>query len=76
MNTALGLVLPRPTAGAGVFTLAHRLQRPVQVVWSREDDVRHDHYREAAAHLVSVAVEGSGPAAWLHRIASPSLVPT
>jgi isoquinoline 1-oxidoreductase beta subunit len=64
-----------PDEAIEAVTLAHRTGDPVQVVWSREDDIRHDHYREAAAHALRVAADRDGlPRAWLHRIASPSLI--
>jgi isoquinoline 1-oxidoreductase beta subunit len=53
----------------------HVRPRPVQVVWRREDDLRHDRYRDAAAHRLKVALDGAGrPLAWRHHIATPSRV--
>jgi len=47
---------------------------PVQVVWTREDDMRHDFYRPASLHRMSAALdEGGGIAAWMHRMASTSI---
>jgi isoquinoline 1-oxidoreductase beta subunit len=46
---------------------------PVQVVWTREDDLQHDFYRTAAAHKMRAALDASGrPVAWEHHIASAS----
>jgi isoquinoline 1-oxidoreductase beta subunit len=48
---------------------------PVKVIWSREDDIRHDHFRPATAHVFQAALDARGrPAAWLHRIAGPSIL--
>lgn len=44
---------------------------PVQVFWTRDDDLRHDRYRDASAHRLRAAVDARGyPIAWWHRIVS------
>ncbi|MDY6814194.1 MAG: xanthine dehydrogenase family protein molybdopterin-binding subunit [Pseudomonadota bacterium] len=49
--------------------------RPVQVIWSREDDMRHDWYRPAMYHRLQAALDGQGqPEAWYHRVVGPSIV--
>jgi len=54
--------------------VAQRLDRPVQVVWSREDDMRHDFYRPASYHRLRGALDAEGwPAAFDHTFVSPSL---
>lgn len=46
---------------------------PVQVVWSREDDVRHGLYRPAGLHRLRAALGADGlPVAWSHRMANAS----
>lgn len=46
---------------------------PVQVMWTRTDDLRHDFYRPASFHHLKAALGQDGmPAAWTHRIVSPS----
>ncbi len=47
--------------------------RPVQVVYTREDDLRHDYYRPAYAHRIEGAVEGGRITAWDHRLVGPSV---
>jgi isoquinoline 1-oxidoreductase beta subunit len=42
---------------------------PVQVVWTREDDIRHDRYRPSSLHLLRGAIDDDGlPSAWHWRI--------
>jgi len=48
--------------------------KPVQLVWSREDDMTHDFYRPAACHQMRGAVDAGGhPLVWSHTIASTSI---
>ncbi len=45
--------------------------KPVQLIWSREDDMTHDFYRPASYHRISGAVDSQGNiAAWRHRSTS------
>lgn len=48
---------------------------PVKVVWSREDDIRHDFYRPASYHVLRAALDRDGwPTAWMHRLVVPSIM--
>ena len=48
--------------------------RPVKVIWTREDDMRHGYFRPAAISLMDGALDADGDlTAWRHRVASPSL---
>jgi isoquinoline 1-oxidoreductase subunit beta len=47
---------------------------PVQVVWTREDDIRHDFYRPAAVHALQAGLDQQGNLlSWRHRGSSPSI---
>jgi isoquinoline 1-oxidoreductase beta subunit len=54
--------------------LAKALRRPVRVLWTRADDMRHDYYRPASVTALRAALDGRGTVrAWLQRIAGPEL---
>ena len=46
---------------------------PIQLQWTREDDVRHDFYRPAGLHEMRAGIDGDGKVvAWTQRLASAS----
>jgi isoquinoline 1-oxidoreductase beta subunit len=54
--------------------LSRDVGAPVQVVWSREDDIRHDFYRPAACHVLQAGLDAQGQlVSWRHRGSSPSM---
>lgn len=54
--------------------LSKALGGPVKVVWSREDDMRHDFYRPASYHrLTGLLDRGRQAIGWRHRIVAPSI---
>jgi isoquinoline 1-oxidoreductase beta subunit len=47
---------------------------PVQVLWTREDDMRNSTYRPASYHRLSAMLDGGGwPISFSHRIMMPSI---
>lgn len=48
--------------------------RPVKIIWSREDDVRHGKYRPLAAQHVEVGLDAGGNiVGWRHRVVADSI---
>jgi isoquinoline 1-oxidoreductase beta subunit len=57
--------------------LSKQVGAPVMVVWSREDDIRHDYYHSVSAQRLEAGLDENGkPTAWLHRVAYPSIMST
>jgi CO/xanthine dehydrogenase Mo-binding subunit len=53
--------------------IARQVDGPVKIIWSREEDVRHDMLRGVYLDRISATVDAAGmPLAWHHRIAGPS----
>ena len=58
---------------AEAVEISKLLKRPIKVIWTREDDMRHDYYRPASIHCIRVCLDSLGfPAAWFHRFVSTS----
>src|SRR5262249_35292871 len=58
---------------AEAAALSKQMQRPVKVVWTREDDIQHDFYRPAGSHrLRAVLTPSGGVAAYAHHVANTS----
>jgi len=55
--------------------LAGKVDGPVKVIWSREDDMQHDFYRPASYHECRAVLDADGmPDAWRHDIACQSIL--
>lgn len=53
--------------------LSKRVGKPVKVVWTREDDIRHDMYRPAQLQRFRATLDTSGRAlTWDNRVVGPS----
>jgi isoquinoline 1-oxidoreductase subunit beta len=54
--------------------ISKAIRKPVKVVWSREDDIKHDFYRPAFFHRIHAGLSQKGAlVAWQHRLAGPSI---
>ncbi len=76
-NTFLGGGFGRRAAADNVYEVSQivaRMQRPVKLVWSREDDMRHDFYRPVMKARLTASVDGNGDvASYTHQIVAPSV---
>jgi CO/xanthine dehydrogenase Mo-binding subunit len=58
---------------ADAVRVAKAIGKPVQVVWTREDDTRHDWYRPATYNVLKAGLDQRGNlVSWIHRIAGPN----
>jgi isoquinoline 1-oxidoreductase beta subunit len=57
--------------------IAREAGAPVKVIWTREDDLRHDFYRPCAVHHFDAVLGQDGyPEAWRHRFCTPAISAT
>ncbi len=55
--------------------IAAAIGRPVKLVWSREDDTRHDTYRPAVKARLLARLDNNGQVlSWEYRVAGPSVM--
>lgn len=55
--------------------IAQHVRGPVQVIWTREEDIQQDMYRPYYYDRVSAGVDAHGkPLAWSHRITGSSII--
>lgn len=62
-------------ANAEAALLSKRMDKPVKVIWSREDDVRHGAYRPLTAQHLEAAISAGGKVTgWSHRLVADSVL--
>src|SRR5260370_31166315 len=55
---------------------AKAVNRPVKLIWSRNEDIKNDYYRPPAATMIDVALDSNGlPISWTQKLAVPDLQP-
>jgi CO/xanthine dehydrogenase Mo-binding subunit len=58
-----------------VVEIAAAVKKPVKMIWSREDDIRHDYYRPGSVHALRAALDDKGmPLVWGQAIAGQSIL--
>lgn len=75
ITTFLGGGFGRRGAADYVFEavrIAQQLDRPVKMIWTREEDIKNDRYRPASYNRMEAALDDQGrPTAWRMRIVGP-----
>lgn len=67
----------KPDYVAEAAILSKKAGRPIQLTWTREDDIGHDYYHSVAALYLKAATDAKGrPTAWLQRSAFPPIPST
>ncbi len=60
--------------GVEAALVSKAIDGPVQVLWTRDDDMRLSTYRPPSLHRLSAVVDGRGlPSAFSHRLISPTI---
>ena len=55
--------------------IAQKVEGPVKVIWTREEDMRQDMYRPAYRNVMSASVNDQGRiTGWMHRVAGGSVI--
>ena len=76
-NTFLGCGLGRrakPDFVAQAVMVSKALGKPVQVLWTREDDTKGDSFRAPASHRIEAGLDAQGQlVAWSHKLVSVPL---
>lgn len=64
----------KPDFSIEAARLAAHVGRPVQVLWTREDDIRHDYFHACSAQYYKAGLDQAGAVtAWLAREAAPPI---
>jgi isoquinoline 1-oxidoreductase beta subunit len=57
--------------------LSKKINTPVQVIWTREDDIQHSYYHAVSSQYMKGSLDENGNVTgWLHRTAYPSITST
>ena len=63
-----------PDMAYSAARIAKHVEGPVKVVWTREEDIRHDIYRPAYHDLLWARLEGDRITAWKHRVSGSAVM--
>jgi len=63
-----------PDMAYSAARIARHVDGPVKVVWTREEDIRHDIYRPAYHDRIWARLEGDRIVGWKHRVSGSSVL--
>lgn len=67
----------KPDYVVEAVAISKAIKAPVQVIWTREDDIRHSYYHAVSAQHLEASLDENGKVTgWLHRVAYPSIMST
>ena len=59
---------------ASAVRIARQVDGPLKVVWTREEDIRHDIYRPVYRDVISASLSGGKIVAWKYRVTGSSIM--
>lgn len=67
----------KPDYVVEAVAVSKAINAPAQIVWSREDDIKHGYFHTVSAQYMKASLDKSGKVTgWLHRFALPSITST
>jgi len=54
--------------------IAQKVDNPLKVIWSREEDIRHDVYRPVYRDVMSASLKDGRINAWTHRVTGSAVI--
>ena len=63
-----------PDMAFSAARIAVHVDGPVKVVWTREEDIRHDIFRPAYHDVLSAKLEGGRIVAWKHKVSGSAVM--
>jgi len=67
----------KPDFVVEAVAVSKAINAPVQLVWTREDDIQHSYYHAVSAQYMKGSLDKNGNVTgWLHRVAYPSIAST
>jgi isoquinoline 1-oxidoreductase beta subunit len=63
-----------PDMAYNAARIAKHVDGPVKVIWTREEDIRHDVYRPAYRDLLWARLEGGRIVGWKHRVSGSAVM--
>ncbi|HEX4183343.1 MAG TPA: molybdopterin cofactor-binding domain-containing protein [Caulobacteraceae bacterium] len=63
-----------PDMALSAARVAVHVDGPVKVVWTREEDIRHDYYRPAYHDVLSARLDGERIVGWKHRVTGSAVM--